>query len=130
MKLCSYYDTVYNLDKFIGVEVTDNSSDDIGNEIAIIFRFEGDYQQSTDEQIPYSFAIYLSDSLLEARGININKLENKLENGIYAILQNLASEFVERFRDELKEISIDDDCIIDLKYIEYKIINEIENFVK
>lgn len=115
MRLCKYCDTIYNLEKFIGIEVVDNSDDKLDT-ISILFRFEGDYLHSADEEsTPYSFCVSISTHSLQiATRCEYKDIESAYENSIHDILRGLASEIVEIFGKKLEEMTTEDDYTIDI----------------
>ena len=131
MKLCKYCDTVYNLEKFIGVEVVDNS-DDKSDVISILFRFEGDYLHSTDEDsTPYSFCISMSTSSLQiTTRCKCEDIESAYEDSIHNVLEGLASEFVEIFSEKLEEMTVEDNYTIDIGKIKRDIMKKVTTVVK
>lgn len=131
MKLCKYCDTVYNLEKFIGIEVVDNS-DDKSDIISILFRFEGDYLHSTDEDsTPYSFCISMSASSLQiATRCKCEDIESAYEDSIHNVLESLASEFVEMFSEKLEEMTTEDNYTIDVGKVKRDVIKKVATAVK
>lgn len=130
MKLCYFNDTAYNLDKFIGVEVVDNS-DDLNDCASILFRFEGDYKQSNDEdRTPYSFEVTISSFILKTNRIDIDELESTYENRAHDIIRAFASEFVEAFREKLEDMTLEDNYSIDLGRIRRDIIDRAKDLIE
>lgn len=130
MKFLQLEDTLYNFDKFIGLEVVDNSTDS-SDSISILFRFEGDYLHSFDEEnTPYTFSISMSSHQLTSIGLELKDVQSVFENDIHGVLKWAASDFIERFTDELESIPIEGTYIIDLGYIKRKVLDYIEKEVK
>lgn len=89
MRTLLFHESIYNLDKFIGIEIINNLETTPGH-YNVLFRFQGDYQteNTTTEETPFSFCM----------GIGKNTMYNVVDDDD---ISSAVSEFVNLFNQSL-----------------------------